>query len=168
MTRTQFIAYVERLGRLADALIQATPEDHLDWRPAAPGKWFSLRDQMWHLAACFDIFAWVCAGCPKDDDFDWVDSRDYPQTVDVAEARDILQRCLAKSRAALAALSDEDFRLKPVASPSGWFKGSIGEVCQMYAEHQTNEKMRLFCYLKMLGVPVDSRLLYTGEMRVAA
>ncbi len=168
MTRTQFIAYVERLGRLADALIQAVPEAQLDWRPEAPGKWFSLRDQMWHLSACFDIFAWVVAGCPKDEDFEWVDTREYPQTVTPAECRDILQRCLTKSRDALAALSDEEFLTKQVESRSGWFKGSIAEVCQAYAEHQTNEKMRLFCYLKMLGVPVDTRLLYTGQASVAA
>jgi len=162
MTREQFIKYSDRLGNLSDVLISLAPANQLDWKPD-DGNWFTLGQQVWHLAGSFGIMGWMAEGCPPPSEEQKRARAEGPKSMTPEQARTVLAEKRAYVREKLAALSDADYASKHVDTGFG-ISGTIQEALIRAAEHTNNEKMRLFTYLKLLGVPVNTPTLYRGEV----
>lgn len=162
MTREQFIKYSDRLGNLCDVLISLAPNDQVDWKPG-DGNWFTLGQQLGHLSGSFGIFGWMAEGCPPPSEEQKRARAEGPKSITPEQARKVLAEKRAYVREKLQALSDSDYLSKHIDTGFG-IQGPMCESLARASEHTINEKMRLFTYLKLLGVPVNTPLLYRGEV----
>ena len=161
MTKQEMTHYIDRLGDLSDKLIAMAPESPLDWKPD-DGNWFTLGQELSHIAESFGIFGWIADGCPPlTEEQRAAMSKTEPRTP--SAARKVLAEKRAYVRERLNALSDADYKSKAVDTGFG-LQGPIFQVLTFGTEHTINEKMRLFTYLKLLGVPVNTPTLYRGEV----
>lgn len=160
MTKQEITQYIDRLGDLSDKLMAMAPGDRLDWKPD-DGNWFTLGQELTHIAESFGLFGWIADGCPPLSDAQReAMSKTEPRSPQ--EARKVLAEKRAYVRERLNALSDADYQTKQVDTGFG-LQGPIFQVLTFGTEHTINEKMRLFCYIKQLGVSVDTGTLYFGE-----
>jgi len=160
MNKQEMAQYIDHLGDLTDKLIAMAPDAPLDWKPD-DGTWFTLGEQLGHIAGSFGLFGWIADSCPPltDEQRAQMEKR---EALTPSEARKVLAEKRAYVKERLNALTDADYKSKFVDTGFG-LKGPVFQVLQFGCEHTVNEKMRLFCYIKQLGVPVDTGTLYFGE-----
>jgi len=84
------------------------------------------------------------------------------QSAAPAEAGQLLEANYAAAAKAIEALSEAEFQGRQIAVPWGP-PAPIQRALLDMAMHQSNHKMQLFMYLKLLGVPVNTLTLYAGK-----
>ncbi|MYI07189.1 MAG: DUF664 domain-containing protein [Gemmatimonadetes bacterium] len=140
----------------ARAILQAVPEDRMDWRPHE--KSWTLGELATHLA---NIPNWTMATLGTDEfDISPADGSGAPPLTALATTEELLEAfdaAASVARAAIAAASDED-----VAGP--WTMLVAGEprftmpkeivLRSFIMDHMIHHRAQLGVYLRMLDVPV--------------
>jgi len=157
MTPQQFVAYVEGEFKPAPMLFSLIPNDKLDWRPKE--NMFTIRALIHHLSGRTGVYGivkgdWSPEKC-------WADA-DKPEKTTPELATKRLERALEEARTLLGRVNKPDWDSKQVETPWGE-KGTMEAVALgLIVNHFLHHKMQLFLYLKLLGVPVDTGVLYMG------
>jgi uncharacterized damage-inducible protein DinB len=162
VTKKEFYEFALEAYRPAEALIRMTPADKLGWRPKP--NFMSLGQVICHLSEgitqelrCLSTGEW-----PSQEKMAELMKLENFPACSVEEALQKLEKDRAALREFLESLSEEDFSQKAVSTPWG-MQGKMEAMALSFREHFTNHKMQLFTYLKLLGLPVDTGTLYSGE-----
>ncbi len=163
MTKNEYYQCLMEAYRPAEAMIQIVPRDKLDWRPRE--NFMSFGQLVSHLGDGL--------GGPLRN----LISGKWPFTMEQFEEMTKLENCpscspeealekIKKDKQALkevlAGISEQEFSSKMVSTPWGW-QGKCELISIRFLEHFLNHKMQLFTYLKLIGLPVNTMTLYSGE-----
>jgi uncharacterized damage-inducible protein DinB len=165
MNRRDYLEYLSRLERLTRVLFEIVPPDRVDWAPAEG--MMPIRLLLWHIAQSIGggIHA-VCTG-------QWQVGSKGPPPPPEHEGRAFLQEALAEldrqfalASADVAALADAVYENGTATAPPPLSTTQpVRRWLWSIVEHHLNHRMQLFVYLRILGIPVDTALLYRGEWR---
>lgn len=147
----------EQAGRLAH-LLELVPENALDFRPAAG---FSLGELLGHLLECLAGFCAVLHTAYPEELAHFLRLRSWRvnHRCEAAEALARVREYMACIEEGFGLLKDDDLgkSLPTVFVPEG---ETLLTLLLGNLEHLINHKHQLFCYLKLLGVPVGTPDLY--------
>ncbi len=162
MDKAGFLSFYKSIHRPSAKLISLAPPDSLAWRPAEANM-MNLGQLLRHLAICPRHLATAARDAfPPPADFERANEEALLKTATPAEAGRALEANRAEAVKAIEALSEEDFQRKPIAVP--WGPPTPMHMALLFmAMHQSNHKMQLFLYLKVLGLPVNTMTLYAGK-----
>lgn len=161
MDRTGFLSFYRGLHRPSAKLISLAPPDRLAWKPAEVPM-MTLGQLLRHLAECPAHLATAARNAfPPPADFARANQEAIQRAATPAEAGQLLERNYAGAVAAIESLTEDEFRQKAIAVPWGPPVPAFRALLDM-AMHQSNHKMQLFTYLKILGLPVNTMTLYAG------
>ncbi len=164
MTKNDFYDYVMDAYRPAKALISMVPADKLEWRPKA--NFMNFGQLVCHLAGGLGgdlrcLFTGEWPGMIPEQMVEMMKLENLP-SCSAVEALEKLEKDKTVLRDFLDGVSDDEFALKAVSTPWG-MQGKMERMSIAFLEHFLNHKMQLFIYLKLLGLPVDTGMLYFGE-----
>ncbi len=146
-------------------LISMIPPDRMQWRPdlngsAGPDIW-TISELLGHLLDCLAGFCASIFAVHGDKLPGWEDLRALPvnHACGSLEAQSRIQTYMRHLKQGFELLTREDLARKvpTVFVPAG---EPLLVLLLGNLEHLVNHKFQLFFYLKMLGVPVESRDLY--------
>lgn len=164
MTKDEFYECVMDAYRPGETLIRMVPPDKLEWRPQP--NFMSLGQLLYHLGdgvglplRCLVTGQWPFTS--PEQMVEIVKLENLP-SCGVAEALKKLEADKRILRECLDDITEEDFAHRVVSAPWGT-EGKIERMAMDFREHFTNHKMQLFTYLKLLGFPVDTDILYLGK-----
>ncbi len=161
MNKKDFIELIQTTHAPLKGLVEMVPDDKLDW---APGKSFMTVGQVLkHISENWSIIRMLVTGkwpfTSEQQMADMMKLENIP-SCSKTEAIQAMERDLKDSLEYIEKeISQEDFFNKVVTAPWG-FQGELWKAILMAQEHFLNHKMQLFLYLKMLGFPVNTGLLY--------
>ena len=147
---------IERAGHLISIL----PGDRLDWLPPIPGAW-PAGVLLGHLLDCLAGFCAALQAAAPRELAHFTRLRDLPvnRACSPKEAADRVAVYRDHIEEGFHQLTDADLsrRLPTIFVPEGELLVTLllGNL-----EHLVNHKYQLFIYLKLMGVPVESRDLY--------
>jgi len=159
VNKDEFCQYALDSYRPAETLIKMVPADKLEWKPGP--SFMSLGHLIHHLSGGIgaELRMLVTGNWPKPEEMEQL-----MKTAPSCSAQDALERLekdKAELRAILSEISEEDFANKIVSVPWGW-NNKIERMALDFRDHFINHKMQLFTYLKILGFPVNTNILYFG------
>ncbi|MCA8939498.1 MAG: DinB family protein [Planctomycetes bacterium] len=150
-------------------LLDLCDEDKLDWKPSEDNNWWTLGQLIRHTTqAC----GWCCKGMvdgvwdmdalgyPVDADPDGLlPASQQPSVESLAHARALLDEDDKLAREMIAKAGEERLESEQLEAPWGT-KGTLGQLMLDSATHLNAHKTQLFYYLKLLGKPVNTPILY--------
>lgn len=156
-----FIEMMLRTQEPLKKMVDMTPADKIDWRPA--DNCMSVGQLLKHMTENWGFIRMMVKNdFPKmtpEQMMEMMKLENLP-SCDKEEALAGMAKDLEEAAAFISnEISDEDFFNKTVAAPWG-FKGEIWKALMMIRDHQMNHKMQLHLYLKLLGLPVNTSTLY--------
>lgn len=165
MNRRDYLDSLRRLEGLTRVLFEIVPPDRLDWMPAEG--MMPIRLLLWHIAQSIGggVHA-VCTGA-------WQVGPQAPPPPPELEGQAFLRETLAELRRQFA-LASSDVETLPdavyecgtvTAPPPLNTTQSVRRWLWSIIEHHLNHRMQLFVYLRILGIPVDTALLYRGQWK---
>jgi hypothetical protein len=153
------LAKLEAQIERAAHLLSLVPQDKIEWQPLPNS--FRICDLLGHWLECLAGF---CAALYAMDPqrfahFARLRERPVNHCCGVIEARERISEYLAHIREGFAGLTDADLarRVPTIFAAEG---EAALTILLNNLEHFTNHKYQLFFYLKLLGVPVETRDLY--------
>ena len=163
MNKGDFIEMMRRTQAPLKSMIEMVPEDKLDW---APDKGFmSIAQVLKHLSENWGVIKRMVTNQWPFNDFKEMQESlklENMPTCSKSEALQAIEKDLNDTINFIEnEISDEDFSSKVVSAPWG-FKGETWKAVLMANTHQSNHKMQLHLYLKLLGKPVNTQTLYGG------
>jgi uncharacterized damage-inducible protein DinB len=162
MTTQEYFSWFNDVLRTTEGMYRLVPSDKLDWKPTENS--FTLGQLVEHMPRAFWFNSKVIAS------EEWplksmreilVTNRRHPS----ASADEALVHLVLWSnefKQAVQNLGDEKFQRADVNSPQ-WGTLPIWRFAVFVLEHHLNHKMELHMYLKLLGVTVNTKILYVGE-----
>ncbi|MBU0755488.1 MAG: hypothetical protein KJ645_10150 [Planctomycetes bacterium] len=161
MNKQDFIQVIKKTQAPLKKMVEMIPDDKLDW---APGEGFMTMGQVLkHLSENWCLIKMMVTNeWPFSDMAEMADAMKLENMpgCNKAEALVAFDKDLKDAVAFIEKeLSEDEFFNKVVEAPWG-FKGEIWKALLMAKEHQTNHKMQLHLYLKLLGQPVNTETLY--------
>ena len=162
MDKAEFLGFYKTIHRPSAKLIGLAPADSLAWRPAEANM-MNLGQLLRHLGACPRHLATAARNAfPPPAEFTRANEEALLHTATPEEAGRSLEANYAEAVQAIEALSEDDFQRKQIAVP--WGPPSPMHMALIFmAMHQSNHKMQLFLYLKILGFAVNTMTLYMGK-----
>ncbi len=162
MDKAGFLSFYKGIHRPSAKLISLAPADSLAWRPAEANM-MNLGQLLRHLAACPRHLATAARNAfPPPAEFTRANEEALLNTATPDEAGRSLEANYAEAAKAIEALSEGDFQRQQIAVPWGPPAPMHMSLLAM-AMHQSNHKMQLFLYLKILGLDVNTMTLYAGK-----
>jgi uncharacterized damage-inducible protein DinB len=162
MDKAGFLSFFKGIHRPSAKLISLAPADKLGWRPADVNM-MTLGQLLRHLADCPRHLATAARNAfPAAAEFARANDEALAKTAAPAEAGQILEANHAEAVKAIESLSEADFQKQEIAVPWGP-PSPMHQALLAMAMHQSNHKMQLFLYLKILGLPVNTMTLYAGK-----
>lgn len=160
MTVKEFEAHgLHTLDSIA-GLIKLAPEDQLDWRPTPNS--MSLAQCIAHLAdSLTEVVEWVLVPkpMPSPDELGEMMKPENLPSATPAEGLATVAAQKAKLTELLAGVDDHAWLTEQRSLPWG-VAGSMAFCCGQAFEHAFGHRYQLFMYLKLLGQPVDTMVLY--------
>jgi uncharacterized damage-inducible protein DinB len=159
MTKSDFYEIVTESYKPAEKMIGMVPADKLDWRPGPT--FMSFGQLVYHLSDGLGAgLEWLLGG-------NWPSMEEMAEGMKLEnlpscspkEALDKLEKDKKILRKVLDGMSEEDFTNQVVSVPWG-VTAKMERMALHFLEHFTNHKMQLFTYLKLLGLPVNTEMLY--------
>ena len=162
MERAGFLSFYKGIHRPSVKLISLAPEESLFWRPAEANM-MNLGQLLRHVADCPRALTMAARDAfPPPAEFERANEAALVNTATPGEAGRTLEANYAEAVKAIEALSEDDFQRKQIAVP--WGPPTLMHMALLFmAMHQSNHKMQLFTYLKILGFPVNTMTLYMGK-----
>ncbi len=162
MDKAGFLTFYMGIHRPSAKLVGLAPEDSLAWRPAEANM-MNLGQLLRHLADCPRHLATAARDAfPPPAEFARGNESGVLNGASPAAAARLLEANYAQAVQAIEALSEDDFQGKTVTVPWGP-PAPMHMALLAMAMHQSNHKMQLFLYLKILGLDVNTRTLYAGK-----
>ena len=162
MEKAGFLSFYRGIHRPSVKLISLAPADKLGWRPGDVNV-MTLGQLLKHLASCPAHLATAARGAfPPPEEFARANDEAVQQAASPAEVGPLLESNYYVAVKAIEALSEEEFQRKEIAVPWGPPMPIHRALLDM-AMHQSNHKMQLFMYLKLLGLSVNTMTLYAGK-----
>jgi len=162
MDKAGFLSFYKGIHRPSAKLISLAPPDRLGWKPGDANV-MTLGQLLRHVADCPRHLATAARGdFPPPEAFASANDEAVRQSAAPAEAGQLLEANYAAAAKAIEALSEAEFQGRQIAVPWGP-PAPIQRALLDMAMHQSNHKMQLFMYLKLLGVPVNTLTLYAGK-----
>jgi uncharacterized damage-inducible protein DinB len=162
MDKAGFLSFYKGIHRPSAKLIAIAPADRLAWRPGDANV-MTLGQLLRHLASCPAHLATAARGAfPPPPEFARANEEAVRLSAAPAEAAPLLESNYAVAVQAIEGLGEEDFQRQEIAVPWGP-PTAIHRALLDMAMHQSNHKMQLFMYLKLLGLPVNTLTLYAGK-----
>jgi len=165
MNRHDYLDYLRRLDDLTRVLFEIVPPDRLDWMPAEG--MMPIRLLLWHLAQSIGggVHA-VCTGA-------WQVGPNAPPPPPELEGKAFLRETLAELMRQFALACDDVETLADAVYENGTVTAppplnttqTVRRWLWSIVEHHLNHRMQLFVYLRILGIPVDTALLYRGQWK---
>ena len=164
MTIQEYFLWFEDVMRTTEAMYRLVPADKLDWKPTERS--FSLGQLIEHMPRALWFNAKVIASeeWPLTSMREILVSNRRQGSVPVVEALKHLDEWSDGFKQAISRLGDEKFQHAEVNTPQ-WGTLPIWRFAVFVLEHHINHKMELHMYLKLLGVTVNTRSLYQGQMQ---
>jgi uncharacterized damage-inducible protein DinB len=161
MDRTGFLAFYRGIHKPSVKLISLAPADKLHWKPGDVNM-MTLGQLIKHVASCPAHLATAARNAfPPAAEFSKANEEALQQSAAPTEAGPLLEANYYLAVKIIEALSEEEFRTKQVTVP--WGPPTLMYMALLaMAMHQSNHKMQLFMYLKLLGLPVNTMTLYAG------
>jgi hypothetical protein len=163
MTKDEYYQWVMEVYQPAEAMIRLVPRDKLNWRPRE--NFFSFGQVVCHLSEglgreleCLLSGKWPYT---PEQMGEMMKLENCP-SCSPEEALEKLNKDKKALRDVLAGLTEQEFSSKVVTTPWGW-QGKCELISYRFLEHFLNHKMQLFTYLKLIGLPVNTMTLYSGE-----
>jgi len=158
VTKKDFIELMHKVQNPLKGMIKMIPEEKVDWRPA-PG-FMSVGQVLKHVSENWVFLKMMITGqFPKGD----IEEEMKLENLKSSTPNEAFEACEMDFNSCVAfiekEISEEDFFNKVIEAPWG-FKGAIWQAVTMLRDHQTNHKMQLHLYMKMLGLPVHTGTLY--------
>ena len=161
MTKAQYLSWFDEVVGPTESIFRLVPPDKLDWKLTEES--FTLGQLLRHMPGALFFFAKVI------NNEEWpakslrevmVANRTHPSTT-VEEAIAKLGSSTIAFKGAIDALSEEQFQNEMVDTPQ---KGRVGywRYCAFALEHHIHHVMEMHLNLKLLGVKVNTKTLYTG------
>lgn len=138
------------------------PKDKLDWKPTE--KSWTLGQLLNHSSNAPAVFNRIIDNSwpsPEEIQKMFANHLSIQQKDGETAAKDF-ENAMNQVVEKMAKISDTDFQTKSTSTPLG-MSGSLGRVLQGASDHQLTHKVQLFMYLKILGLPVNTGILYTGK-----
>lgn len=162
MTIREFFSWFDDVLRTTGAMYRLVPPDRLDWKPTENS--FTLGQLIEHMPRAFWFNSKVMANEKwplKSMREILVTNRRHPSAA-VGEALEHLALWSQEFKQAVQNIGDEKFQRADVNTPQlGTLP--IWRFAIFVLEHHLNHKMELHMYLKLLGVPVNTKTLYASE-----
>lgn len=161
MKKQDFFKMMQTTQAPLKGMIEMVPGDKLDWRPA--DNFMSIGQLLKHLSE-----NWGFVKMMVKNEFPDMTPEKMEESMKLEnlpsytpeEALTSMEKDLADTIAFLEnEVTDDDFLNKVIVAPWG-FKGETWKAVLMAKEHLVNHKMQLHCYLKLLGLPVNTATLY--------
>ncbi len=162
MDKAGFLSFYKSIHRPSARLIGLAPADSLAWRPAEANM-MNLGQLLRHLADCPRALSLAARDAfPPPAEFERANQAALLTTATPEEAGRLLGTNYAEAVKAIEALNEDDFQRKQIAVP--WGPPTPMHMALLFmAMHQSNHKMQLFLYLKILGFEVNTMTLYMGK-----
>jgi len=159
MTKNEFYEVVMDNYRPAEKLIGMVPAEKLNWHPGP--EFMSTGQVIYHLGGAVGAgLDWLLSGkLPAREEFAERMKLENLPSCSPQEALKKLEEDKTTLRRILDGLSEGDFTNKLVSAPWG-VTAKTERMAIAFLAHFNNHKMQLFTYLKLLGLPVDTRTLY--------
>ncbi len=162
MDKAGFLSFYKSIHRPSAKLISLAPPERLAWKPGDV-KVMTLGQLLKHLATCPAHLATAARDAfPPAAEFSRANDEAVQQSATPAEAGPLLDSNYTAAVKAIEGLSEADFQRKEIAVPWGP-PAPMHQALLAMAMHQSNHKMQLFLYLKILGLPVNTMTLYAGK-----
>jgi hypothetical protein len=159
MTKNEFCEIVLHSIKPAEKLIGMVPADKLDWKP---GPTFMTAGQViCHLSDGVGggLETMMSGKWPPMEEMEAGMKLENMPACGAQEALSKLEKDKTILRATLDGMSEDDFTNRVVSVPWGW-KAKTEIMSVAFLGHFNNHKMQLFTYLKLLGLPVNTEILY--------
>ena len=162
MDKVGFLSFYKGIHRPSAKLISLAPAEKVGWRPADVNM-MTLGQLLRHVADCPRHLATAARnGFPPAAEFTRANDEALAKTAAPTEAGQVLEANYAEAVKAIEGLGESDFQQKEIAVPWGP-PAPMHQALLAMAMHQSNHKMQLFLYLKILGLPVNTMALYAGK-----
>lgn len=159
MTKNEFCEMALQSIKPAEKLVAMVPGDKLDWKPGPA--FMSIGQVIFHLSdgVGVGLETLMSGEWPPMEEMEAGMKLENMPSCGVQEGLSKLEKDKATLRATLDGISEDDFTHRVVSVPWGWnAKFEIMSVA--FLGHFNNHKMQLFTYLKLLGLPVNTKSLY--------
>ncbi len=161
MTLSGYLEYLDRLIRSAEALFKLVPSDKIDWKPTEDS--FTTGQLMAHIAGALAAYGrgistgkWGVSSLQE-----IMERNRQTPSLGAAEALQALNSSYSEFKRLVGSLTEDEFSSGEIDSPQ-FGRAPRWRVALLAMEHHLNHKAELFIYLKLAGVKVDTRHLYTG------
>ena len=161
MTKNEYYEVVMDNYRPTEKLIGMVPADKIHWAPGP--KFMSTGQVLCHLGDGIGggLQMMLTGNWPSAKEMEEGMKLENLPSCSPKEALDKLEKDKKILRQALDSVSEVDFTNRVVSVPWGW-NAKMERMAIGFLGHFTNHKMQLFTYLKLLGLPVNTEILYGG------
>jgi len=161
MNKKDFIEMMQRTQAPLVKMIEMIPDGKLDFRPAdnfmTIGQLLKHFSENWCLIRMLVKNEWPNMAPEQMEEMMKLENMG---SMTKAEALQAMKKDLEDAIAFVEnEISEEELATKIVKAPWG-FEGELWKGIGMAHDHQSNHKMQLHLYLKMLGLPVNTGTLY--------
>jgi hypothetical protein len=161
MTISEYLGWFDEVLEPTEPMVRLVEASFLDWRPTERS--FSVGQLIAHLPLALRFNAQVLRqeeGLPTIREI-LVRNRRHP-AASVDEALSMLRQGIAEFKGAVEQMTDGEFQTKIISTPQ---KGSIPvwRFGAFVLEHHIHHLMELHLSLRILGIPVNTRTLYSGS-----
>jgi len=159
MTKNEFCEVVLQSIQPAEKLIGMVPADKLGWKPGPT--FMNIGQVICHLSdgVGVGLETLVSGKWPSMEEMEAGMKLENMPSCGVQEALSKLEKDKTILRATFDGLSEDDFTNRVVSVPWGW-KAKTEIMSVAFLGHFNNHKMQLFIYLKLLGLPANTEILY--------
>ena len=160
MNQSEYLGWFDEVIEPTEGMIRRVEDGFADWKLTERS--FSIGQLMAHLPLAISFNARVLRqDAPLSSVREiLIRNRRHP-TASVEEALSMLGGAVGEFKDAVGKFTDAEFQSKIIPTPQ---KGNVPvwRFCAFVLEHHIHHLMELHLSLKILGIPVDTRSLYTG------
>ncbi len=161
MTSDQYLVWFDEVVEPTENMMRMVEANFSDWKPTERS--FSIGQLIAHLPLALRFNAMVLRqqeGLPTLREI-LIRNRRHPSAT-VDEAVSMFQEAMSEFKVSVRAYNNQEFQSKIIATPQ---KGSVPvwRFCAFVLEHHIHHLMELHLSLKILGIPVDTKTLYSGD-----
>ncbi len=164
ITTDNLLEEYDRMIRATEALFRLVPDDKNEWAPA--DGMLTCGQQMLHIAGTLKAYSDACktGSWPvRSIDEILVRNNETPSATPALALR-VLRRSASDFRTTVEAFTQDQLN-EEVYSPQFGKDVPRWKLILLAIEHHHSHKAELFVYMRLLGIRVDSKLLYFGTER---
>jgi uncharacterized damage-inducible protein DinB len=161
MNRNEYLAFTEGIYKATRGLIQLTPDDKLDFKPAED--LMTVAQVLKHVASCLGASLSMALSnswpeMPEDEMM--LPTEKIPKSASAAEALEEIDQDWELLQKEMAKITDGEFNQNKINVPWMPMPMTLLEFMMQAREHLSNHRMQLFIWLKLSGEKLHTGHLY--------